>query len=198
MLRIKTKVFYPYPPEQVWLAIADRRGLAAWLMDNDFEPRIGHKFRFQAQPLPGLDKIIHCEVIELEKPRRLSYTWQGENLSKSTIVTWTLEPIDGGTHLQLEHTGFESEVIKLGEPIRCSHTQQSNSLPQLTLSTPIGEPVRLGQQFQLGHKEVQNFDNATLNFYLSHGWHSALNNRLQKVLTDMPEQSCLTSVAFNE
>ena len=29
------------PVQNVWLAITDRRMLALWLMENDFEPRLG-------------------------------------------------------------------------------------------------------------------------------------------------------------
>lgn len=48
MLRtIKTEVFYPYPPQRIWQVLTERRALSAWLMDNDFEPLVGHKFRFQ-------------------------------------------------------------------------------------------------------------------------------------------------------
>lgn len=199
MLRnIKTKVFYPHSPERVWLAIADRRALAAWLMDNDFEPRLGHKFRFQAQPLPGLNRTIDCEVIELDRPRRLSYTWRGGDLDKPTIVTWTLEPVEGGTQLQIEHIGFEGQISKPSEPIRLSHTWQGNSLPKAILGSLIGEPVRLGMQFQVGHEELENFNSTILNFYLSDGWHSALNTKLQNVLSDIAEQSHFASAAANE
>ena len=65
MNQLNFAVFYPHPPERVWRAITDRRALAAWLMDNDFEPRLGHKFQFFAQSLPGLKPTINCQVIEL-------------------------------------------------------------------------------------------------------------------------------------
>ncbi len=48
---VKMDVFYPYPPERVWQVLTNRRALAAWLMENDFEPRVGHKFQFQKLPL---------------------------------------------------------------------------------------------------------------------------------------------------
>jgi uncharacterized protein YndB with AHSA1/START domain len=108
MLRdLKLDVFYPYSPERVWQAITNRRVLAQWLMENDFEPRIGHKFRFEPQPHQGVNEAIHCEVIELDEPRSLSYTWRGGLMGKPTIVTWRLVPMEGGTQLQLEHKGFE-------------------------------------------------------------------------------------------
>jgi uncharacterized protein YndB with AHSA1/START domain len=74
-------------------------------MDNDFEPRVGHKFKFRAKPGPGWDGIVNCEVLELDEPRRLSYSWK--NSSIDTIMTFTLEPTAEGTRLYLTQTGFE-------------------------------------------------------------------------------------------
>lgn len=111
--RVKTEVFYPHPPQKVWQVITDRQALAAWLMENDFEPRVGHKFRFQAHDLPGLEEIIYCEVLELEQPKRLVFTWQDSFMHQPSIVTWTLTPVDGGTQLLLEHRCLSHAVVEM-------------------------------------------------------------------------------------
>ena len=99
---------YPYPPERVWRALTDSTALAAWLMPNDFEARVGHKFQFRAKPMPGWRGFVECEVIEVVAPRRLAYTWLGDaDWQAPTIVRWTLEPIEGGTRLRLEHTNLQ-------------------------------------------------------------------------------------------
>lgn len=194
MLRdLKLNVFYPYSPERVWCAIANRRALAVWLMENDFEPRVGHKFRFQPDPQQGFEGIIYCEVIEIDEPRSLSYTWRGNFTCKPTIVTWKLVPVEGGTQVQLEHTGFESEVTQPSQPILLSRARQNNSIPKTMLETRIQEPVHLEMPSHLGYARFDNFDSITLNFYLRGGWHWAVNSRLQNLLTDMAEQGCLTS-----
>jgi uncharacterized protein YndB with AHSA1/START domain len=95
---------YPYAPERVWEAITDSASIAEWLMPNDFEPRLGHQFTFRTDPQPGFDGIVHCEVIELDPPRRLAYTWKGGGID--TVLTITLTPEPAGTKLVLEHTGF--------------------------------------------------------------------------------------------
>jgi uncharacterized protein YndB with AHSA1/START domain len=82
---------YPYPVERVWEAITDSAAMSDWLMPNDFVPRIGHKFRFQTKPARGFDGIVHCEVIALDPPRRLAFTWKGGGID--TVVTFTLEPV---------------------------------------------------------------------------------------------------------
>jgi uncharacterized protein YndB with AHSA1/START domain len=95
---------YPHPPARVWAAITDSAAMADWLMPNDFVPRLGHRFQFRTKPAPGFDGIVNCEVIELDPPRRLAYTWKGGGID--TIVTITLEPAPAGTKLVLEHRGF--------------------------------------------------------------------------------------------
>ncbi|HEV8385717.1 MAG TPA: SRPBCC domain-containing protein [Candidatus Acidoferrales bacterium] len=102
---LKFEMTYPHPPEKVWRALTDSRAIADWLMPNDFEPRLGHKFMFTSTPRPGWDGKTYCEVIELDPPRRLAYTWRGGPID--TVVRFTLEPIEGGTRLRLEHTGFK-------------------------------------------------------------------------------------------
>ena len=99
---------YPHPPERVWRALTDSTALAAWLMPNDFEARVGHKFQFRATPMPGWRGFVECEVIEVVAPLLLAYTWLGdEDWQAPTIVRWTLEPIEVGTRLRLEHTNLQ-------------------------------------------------------------------------------------------
>ena len=99
----------PYAPERVWAALTDSELLASWLMPNSFKPSVGHHFRFQAQPLPGWDGVVHCEVLACEPYTRLQYSWKGgsEQIGLlDTIVTWTLTPTAAGTLLRLEQSGF--------------------------------------------------------------------------------------------
>ncbi len=100
---VTLEVFYPHAPERVWQALTDRRALADWLMNNDFEPRLGHRFHFWEADGFGLDRCIACEVIEFDPPKRLTYRWQDDCAEHSAIVTWTLTAVPGGTTLQLRH-----------------------------------------------------------------------------------------------
>jgi uncharacterized protein YndB with AHSA1/START domain len=101
---INLSVTYPQPPRDVWRALTDRELLAQWLMPNDFEPRIGHRFTFHAPRAPGFDGIVHCEVLELVEEERLSISWRGGGID--TVVTFALEPAGSGTVLRFSHTGF--------------------------------------------------------------------------------------------
>lgn len=111
--RIELDVTYPHPPEKVWKAITDRASLAKWLLPNDFEPRLGHRFRFRGNIYRGKRRTIRCEVVELEAPRRLAYTWRTDSACAPDVVTWTLEPVENGTRLRLEHVG-PGDVSEIG------------------------------------------------------------------------------------
>jgi uncharacterized protein YndB with AHSA1/START domain len=103
---IRLQQDYPFPPERVWRALTDSQALSEWLMRNDFVAKVGHKFRFDARPQRGWRGYVDCEVLEVDEPRRLSYSWQGDDKHPPTIVSWTLESIPGGTRLHLRHGEF--------------------------------------------------------------------------------------------
>ncbi len=42
----------PYPAPRVWAALTSSEALAAWLMPNDFQPVVGHRFAFRTKRLP--------------------------------------------------------------------------------------------------------------------------------------------------
>lgn len=95
---------YPHPPQKVWRALTESPLLAQWLLKNDFQPAPGHKFQFRADPVPGWDGIIDAEVLVVDPLTRLSYTWTSMGLA--TEVLFTLTPVDGGTQLRMEQSGF--------------------------------------------------------------------------------------------
>jgi uncharacterized protein YndB with AHSA1/START domain len=101
---LKFEATYPHAIEKVWRAITDPAAIKEWLMPNDFQPKLGHKFMFTSTPQPGWDGKSYCEVIEFDPPRRLAYTWRGGPID--TVLRITLEPVASGTRLVLEHTGF--------------------------------------------------------------------------------------------
>ena len=99
------RVDYAHPPAAVWNALTTRESLAAWLMENDFEPRVGHRFQFRMKPTRGWSGIVDCEVLELDAPRRMVWRWRSEWID--TTVTFSLAATAKGTRLELVHDGFE-------------------------------------------------------------------------------------------
>ena len=101
---------YPYPIESVWEALTDPAALADWLMPGDFKPIVGHTLHFHCDPRPEFDGTVNVEILEVEKPRRLSYSWKTGDIKKPTVVTFILTPTcDGHTRLRLEHKGFDGD-----------------------------------------------------------------------------------------
>lgn len=101
--------FMPHPADRIWRALTQSELIAEWLMKNDFIPEPGHSFTFRAKPVPGWSGVTNCEVVEVDAPQLLAYRWGDGSESDSglqTLVTWTLTPGDGGTHVRMEHSGF--------------------------------------------------------------------------------------------
>ncbi|MCM2677633.1 SRPBCC family protein [Alkalicoccobacillus plakortidis] len=92
------------PINKVWDALTHSETLAKWVMENNFRPIVGYKCQFHNKKI-GL--TVESEVLVVDKPNKLSYTWIGGPID--TIVTWTLRQEDEITHLHLEHTGFKEE-----------------------------------------------------------------------------------------
>ena len=96
-----------YPPEKIWRALTQGSLIKEWLMDNDFQPVVGHSFQFRSTPVPNWNGIIDSQVLVVEPNKKLSYSWG--SLGLESVVTWTLTPTGTGTHLRMEHSGFGSD-----------------------------------------------------------------------------------------
>src|SRR5216683_2017526 len=43
----------PHPPERIWRALTQGPLIEEWLMKNDFQPVVGHRFNLRTTPMPG-------------------------------------------------------------------------------------------------------------------------------------------------
>jgi len=96
-----------HPPAKIWRALTQGALIKEWLMDNDFQPVVGHKFNFRSTPNPHWDGIIQSEVLVVEPNQKLSYTWS--SLGLVTVVVWTLTATGGGTLVRMEQSGFRTD-----------------------------------------------------------------------------------------
>ena len=98
----------PHPPHKVWRALTEGALLEDWLMKNDFQPVVGHRFNFRTDPMPHWNGILECEVLAVEPGERLSYSWNTTDAADGlkTVVTWTLTPTQGGVLVRMEQSGF--------------------------------------------------------------------------------------------
>jgi uncharacterized protein YndB with AHSA1/START domain len=103
----------PHPAERVWRALTQGALIEEWLMENDFQTVVGHKFNFRATPMPHWNGIVYCQVLVVEPNQRLSYSWnasgEGSTGGLKTVVTWTLTPTTGGVLVRMEQSGFRPE-----------------------------------------------------------------------------------------
>lgn len=118
--RVNLEKVFAHPPERVWQALTDPKALAQWLLPTTFQPKLGHRFRFTRVAENGKRQKVRCQIVELDAPRHLAYTWQAEGEDAPALVTWTLEAIAEGTRLRLEHTGLQTS---------CAYHAKSVSFP---------------------------------------------------------------------
>ena len=103
---------YPHPPAKVWRAVTDPALIPLWTATGQggrpegFSTTVGTKFRFVAKPKPGWNGVVNCEVLEVNEPSLLRYSWAGGDGGGVTQVVYRLEPQAGGTRFSYEHTGF--------------------------------------------------------------------------------------------
>lgn len=98
-----------HPPEKIWRALTQPHLIEEWLMKNDFDPVVGHRFNLRGE----WGGILDCEVLAVEPNRTLSYTWnfvhEDPAFNLESIVTFTLIPTNGGTLLRMEQSGFRPD-----------------------------------------------------------------------------------------
>lgn len=99
----------PHPPEKLWRALTQPHLIAEWLMRNDFEPVVGHRFNLRGD----WGGVLDCEVLVVEPNDTLSYTWNFKHddaaFDLRSVVTFTLTPTDTGTLLRMEQVGFRPD-----------------------------------------------------------------------------------------
>jgi uncharacterized protein YndB with AHSA1/START domain len=94
----------PASPDEVWEQVADSDRLGEWLaadVELDARPGGSGTFRFAD------GEVRRALVHDVEPGRRLAFTWwplTGADVGRSTSVTITIEPTDGGSRLRLVET----------------------------------------------------------------------------------------------
>ena len=101
---------FPYSIEQVWQALTDPAAIADWLMPGDFKAIVGHKLEFRCAGHGEFDGVVKVEILKVEIPRLLAYSWLGGDIKIPTVVTYTLTALPRNqTRLVLKHTGFSED-----------------------------------------------------------------------------------------
>jgi uncharacterized protein YndB with AHSA1/START domain len=133
--RVVSEMEIAAPPERVFEALVDEKQLVKWwgsepsveLIRFEMDARVGGQWRFESKPREGEDHGVssqqlgankgtsfqaHGQVLELERPRRLAYTWIAnwhQHPTRPTTVTWELERKGPGTLVRVVHSGLSQE-----------------------------------------------------------------------------------------
>lgn len=106
---------FPHAPDTIWKTLTSAELMGRWIgmVPTGFEPVVGNRFAYRTTGAGQWDGTIQCEVLEVIPNERFVYSWRGGHESNvgygaplDTLVTFTLEKVEGGTRLRLVHTGF--------------------------------------------------------------------------------------------
>lgn len=95
---------FKQPINKVWDAISKGEELSAWFIKADFKAEPGYAYTFTASEEENCTEITG--VVKEASPYTLVYTWVVAETTTETTVKWTLEKMENGTKLYLEHSGI--------------------------------------------------------------------------------------------
>ncbi|MGD0053158.1 MAG: SRPBCC family protein [Vulcanimicrobiaceae bacterium] len=124
--RIEKTVVLQAPLERVWHAISDAREFGTWFgmaLDGPFvagtrligtiaPTQVDPAVAATQAPFTGTPVVLDVEAVE--PMRRFAYRWSpdigdgGATHMATTLVTFELEPVDGGTRLTITESGFDA------------------------------------------------------------------------------------------
>ena len=111
---IALEVTIDAPPERVFRALTSAEELPKFLPEFKqvtFEARPGGEYEFRGTGDDGKTFSTRGKITEFDPPRRLAYTWRWQEWDfPETTVSYTLEPVEGGTKLSFLHSGFTTEL----------------------------------------------------------------------------------------
>ena len=108
MKPIEKKIAINASVSEVWKAITDPSIIEQWmLMPNNFKPELDKDFIFNAE-MNGNHFDIKCKVLELEKNKKLVYSWGAPFFEGITTVSIQLKEKENEnqTEVILVHSGF--------------------------------------------------------------------------------------------
>ena len=108
--------FIKAPREKVYDAFVTESLVKKWLgprgmtiASASLDARVGGRYRYVMQARDQKQYVVVGEYKELNRPARISYTWAWEGGpmdNTETLVTVSFADRDGGTEIQMHHTGF--------------------------------------------------------------------------------------------
>lgn len=109
--KIERDLFLPVSIDRVWQAISTPEGLSQWFSNHaSFEAKAGSELQF----VWNEHGTANGRVETIEPPTKFAYRWQAHGVpdnealttENSTLVTFSLSEVEGGTQLIVVETGF--------------------------------------------------------------------------------------------
>lgn len=100
--------------EKVWAAVTQPEHISQWFGRAELD---GSGVGATGTLTFGDDDSIPLRIEEIDEPRLVSYRWSNDDASgerpaevdeRSTVFTFTLEPLDDGTQLTVVESGFDA------------------------------------------------------------------------------------------
>ena len=109
----------PAAPATVFRALTDPGLFSLWMgpagstiVVDELDPRVDGKLSFRITlPDDGPEFHLYGVYREVETDRRVVHTWVLEGEEIESTVSFRLEPVEGGTHLEVRHTGLTPDEI---------------------------------------------------------------------------------------
>jgi uncharacterized protein YndB with AHSA1/START domain len=116
------------PPERVFRALTDAGQQMQWWNNDactislfEMDARVGGKWRFKSADPTGKLEVngvrdfeAHGEIVELDPPRLLAYTWIAnwhDKPERSSLVRWELTSAANGTRVKVTHSGLTEQPV---------------------------------------------------------------------------------------
>jgi uncharacterized protein YndB with AHSA1/START domain len=94
----------PASPAAAWEALTEPERIAEWFTDASPLGGVGAVYRLDF----GEGSVVEGVIRNVERGRAFSHTWVWADVEpvQETLVTWSVEPADGGTRVTLTHEGW--------------------------------------------------------------------------------------------
>ena len=97
------------PVEKVWNAISNKDEMKQWYFDlPEFKAEVGFEFHFSGGHEEGIQYLHLCKVTEVERNKKLTYSWRYDGYEGNAFVTFELFSEGNSTRLKLTHAGLET------------------------------------------------------------------------------------------
>ncbi len=105
---INKSVFFAVSRETVWEFLTDKDKLGLWFYPAESDLSKGEDYALvQSEDDGTVNTMCWGNVLEMDMPSRLVYTFTIKPMGdKISTVVWTLEEVEGGTKLSMEHRGL--------------------------------------------------------------------------------------------